>query len=156
MKEVSAEQRARSRHLDTKTGTIAGFCATVLTLNVTLGRPLLDAYVTPGQHSAIRILFLAGSMALASGAFVAVAGVLSPMGHDDLTEEAIDGYSARPKVITPPEELRMTWLQTVTLMAKSDRKASAAKASRSKIAVVLLAVGLGCVAGEAVTLYLAS
>jgi hypothetical protein len=151
--EVSAEQRARARHLDTKTGTIAGFCATVLTLNVTLGRPLLEASVSNGEHTIIRWLFLVGSLALALAALVAVAGVLSPMGHDDLTEQAIDAYSDRPKMITPPEQLRETWLRSVTEMTKSDRFAGKSKADRAKWAVWLLALGLICVAGEAITLF---
>lgn len=153
MREVSAEQRTRARHLDTKTGTIAGFCATVLTLNVTLGRPLLEANVSDCERTIIRWLFLVGSLALALAALVAVAGVLSPMGHQDLTNEQIDAYSDRPKMTTPPEQLRETWLRTMTDMAISDRKAGEAKGKRAKWAVWLLALGLICVAGEAVTLF---
>jgi hypothetical protein len=156
MREVSAEQRARARHLDTKTGALAGFCATVLTLNVALGQPLLKMKLAPDAHSAIRILFLIASLLLALAALIAVAGVLRPMGHDDLTEEQIDQYSDRPKVITPPEELRMTWLRTVTDMTISDRKAGGAKSIRSNAAVIALVLGLLAVAGEALTLFFAS
>jgi hypothetical protein len=156
MREVSAEQRARARHLDTKTGALAGFCATVLTLNVTLGQPLLKTKLAPDAHSAIRILFLIASLLLALAALIAVAGVLRPMGHEDLTEEQIDQYSDRPKVITPPEELRMTWLRTVTDMTISDRRAGGAKSIRSNAAVIALVMGLLAVAGEALTLFFAS
>lgn len=156
MAQVSEEQRSRARHLDTKTGTIAGFCATVLTLNVTLGRPLLAADLSPHAHSAIRIFFLIGSLSLAIAAFVAVAGVMRAMGVEDLTDEQIDAYSDRPKVTTPPEDLRMTWLRTMTDMTRSDRQAGNAKATRSDIAVAFLALGLVAVAGEAFTLFLAT
>jgi hypothetical protein len=156
MREVSAEHRARSRHLDTKTGTIAGFCATVLTLNVTLGRPLLTAKLSSDAHSAIRILFLVGSLALGAAAAAAVAGVLRPMGVDNLDVGQIDDYSNRPKVTTPPDELRMTWLRTLTEMTISERAAGNAKAFRSKLAVLLLVLGLVAVAGEAITLFFAS
>jgi hypothetical protein len=156
MHEVQAEQRARARHLDTKTGTLAGFCATVLTLNVTLGQPLLTAKLAPGAHSAIRILFLVASLLLGLAALIAVAGVLRPMGHDDLTKEQIDQYSDRPKVTTPPEQLRMTWLRTVTEVTMSDKAAGAAKAFWSTAAVIPLVLGLIAVAGEALTLFFAS
>ena len=76
MREVSAEQRARARHLDTKTGALAGFCATVLTLNVTLGQPLLKARLAPDAHSAIRILFLIASVLLALAAHTTASGAL--------------------------------------------------------------------------------
>jgi hypothetical protein len=156
MKDVSAEQRARARHLDTKTGTIAGFCATVLTLNVTLGQPLLKSKVAPFAHDVIRLLFLIGSIALGLAAVVAVAGVLRPMDHEDVTEEQIDAYSDRPKVITPPDDLRMTWLRTMTNFTISDRKAADAKSTRARWAAILLTVGLLAVAGEAITLFFAS
>lgn len=156
MREVSAEPRARARHLDTKTGALAGFCATVLTLNVTLGQGLLNAKLGSGAHSAIRIEFLLASLLVGLAALVAVGGVLRPMGHDDLTEEQIDAYSDRPKVITAPADLRMTWLRTVTDVTISDRKAGGAKSFWSTIAVIPLVLGLLAVAGEALTLFVAS
>jgi hypothetical protein len=156
MREVLIEHRTRARHLDNKTASLAGFCATVLTLNVTLGRPLLSARLGASAHSAIRILFLLASLFLGLAALIAVAGVLRPMGHDDLTEEQIDQYSDRPKVTTPPEELRMTWLRTLTTITISDRAAGNAKSRRSTAAVIALVIGLMAVAGEAFTLFFAS
>jgi hypothetical protein len=152
MKEVSAEQRARARHLDTKTGTLAGFAATVLTLNATLGRPLLEARLPEAAASRVESFFTISVITLALAALVAVVGVLRPMGHKDLDEEQIDAYSDRGKVNTDPEDLRMTWLRTVTEMTISDRKAGTWKSRLGNVAVVCLAIGLCGVAAQAVTL----
>ena len=56
MAEVAEEQRDRNRHLDTKAGSIAGFAGTALTLNLTLGRPLLEQHFStyPWAHGLIR------------------------------------------------------------------------------------------------------
>lgn len=152
MRDVSAEQRARARHLDTKTGTLAGFAATALTLNATLGRPLLSAEASSNCMSTIRAFFVVSVVALALAVLIAVGGVLRPMGHADLDEDAIDGYSDRPKVTTDPQDLRMTWLRTVTEITKSDRKVGNAKSLMATISVLLLAIGVLGVVGEALTL----
>lgn len=128
----------------------------MLTLNVTLGQGLLNAKLGSDAHSVIRILFLVASLLLGLAALIAVGGVLRPMGHDDLTEKQIDAYSDRPKVTTAPEELRMTWLHTVTAVTISDRKAGNAKSSWSTFAVIPLVLGLLAVAGEALTLFFGS
>lgn len=152
MREVSQEQKARARHLDLKAGTLAGFCATILTLNVALNASLLGHSASTTPPLSFRVLFFVAALALATAAIVAVVGVLKPMDHDDLTDEQIDAYSDRPKVITPASDLRMTWLRTVTDMTRSDRRAGDAKSTRTNIAVGFLALGLVCVAGQAAIL----
>jgi hypothetical protein len=119
--------------LDTKAGSIAGFSGTALTLSLTLGRPLLQQRFAASAwaHGVIRDAFLASAVLFAAAAIAAVVGVLRPSGTHDLDETAIDAYADRPKVITPPQELRATWLQTVTAMALSDRKAGNAKVDAS-------------------------
>jgi energy-converting hydrogenase Eha subunit A len=152
VREVSAEQRARARHLDSKTGTLAGFAATALTINATLGRPLLEADLPRGASTVVTASFIVAVVALGMAAGVAVLGGLRPMGHEDLTEAQIDAYSDRPKVVTPAPDLRMTWLRTMTEMTQSDRVAADAKARFAQVATVLLGIGLLGVLGEAVTL----
>jgi hypothetical protein len=156
MREVSAEQRARARHLDTKAGTLAGFAGTVLALNAGLGGRLLssddkDKLTDAAQHL-IRIFLAVSTIALGLAAFAAVAGALRPMGHEDLNDLSIERYARRPKVVTDPHALRMTWLQTLARMTSSDRRAGAWKARSLMIAVSLLAVGLAGVAGQGLTL----
>jgi hypothetical protein len=107
-------------------------------------------------HGVIRDAFIVSAALFAASVLAAVVGVLRPSGTDDLDETAIDGYADRPKVITPPPELRETWLQTVKEMALSDRKAGDAKAKWSNIGVVLLALGIVGLLVQAVTLGIAS
>jgi hypothetical protein len=151
MKEVAAEQPARARHLDTKTGALAGFTATVFTLNATLGRPLLESLGGTASDVA-KLFFVLSVAALGLSALAAVAIVLRPMGHRDLDDDQIDAYSDRPKVTTPPADLRMTWLRTVTETTISDRAAGDRKSRYSNVAVALLVIGILGVAGQSLTL----
>jgi hypothetical protein len=158
IKEVADEQRGRNRHLDTKASSIAGFAGTALTLNLTLGEPLLKQRfaASPWAHGVIRDAFVASAVLFAVAAIAAVVGVLRPTGTHDLDETAIDAYADRPKVITPSPELRETWLQTVAAMALSDRKAGNAKALWSNVGIVLLVLGIVGLLAQAVTLGIAS
>jgi hypothetical protein len=156
MREVAEEQRGRSRHLDAKAGTVAGFAATALTLNLTLGRPELLQHFGGPAHAWIRDFFLGSAVMFAAAAAVVLFGVLRPMSTDDLDETAIDGYADRPKVVTPPADLRLTWLQTVSRMALSDRAAGNVKATRSNVAAMLLALGVVGLLGQALVLGVAS
>lgn len=158
MGEVANEQRGRNRHLDTKAGSIAGFAGAALTLNLTLGRPLLQQRFVSSAwaHGVIRDAFIASAALFAAAGLAAIVGVLRPAGTDDLDEVAIDAYADRPKVITPAPRLRETWLQTVTAMALSDREAGNAKALWSNVGVVLLALGIVGLLVQAVTLGIAS
>jgi hypothetical protein len=141
-----------------KAGSIAGFAGTALTLNLILGRPLLAQHFTksPWAHGVIRDAFLASAVLFAVAALASVVGVLRPTGTDDLDEAAMDSYANRPKVTTPPQQLRETWLQTVTAMALSDRKAGDSKAEWSNVGVVLVALGIVGLLVQAVTLGIAS
>lgn len=68
MAEVAEEQRERNRHLDTKAGSIAGFAGTALTLNLTLGRPLLEQHYStyPWAHGLIRDAFIGSALMFAA------------------------------------------------------------------------------------------
>jgi hypothetical protein len=156
MREVAEEQLGRTRNLDLKASSVAGFAATVLTLNLTLGLPLLEGHWGTAAHAWIRDFFIASSVMFAAAAIVVVAGVLRPVSSDDLDETAIDGYADRPKVITPPPELRIVWLQTVSKLALSDREVGNAKAKWSSVAVILLALGILGLLGQALVVGVAS
>jgi len=155
--EVGTEQRDRSRHLDTKAASIAGFAGTALTLNLTLGRPLLLQHFTEHAwaHAVVRDAFIGSAMMFGLAAVAAIVGVLRPTGTEDLDEDAIDGYADRPKMITPPDELRETWLQTLSKMALADRKAGDSKAKWSTVGVTLLGLGVLGLLTQAVTLGIA-
>jgi hypothetical protein len=156
--EVSEEQRGRNRHLDTKAGSIAGFAGTALTLNLTLGRPLLEQHFGryAWAHGVIRDAFIGSALLFAVAGVTAIGAVLRPAKTKDLDEEAIDAYGDRPKVITPPAQLRETWLQTVVAMALADRQAGNAKAAWSNFGVVMLVLGIVGLLVQAVTLAISS
>jgi hypothetical protein len=94
MAEVAGEQRDRNRHLDTKAGSIAGFAGTALTLNLTLGRPLLEQRfgTYPWAHGLIRDAFIGSALLFAAAGVTAIGGVLHPVPPrprpDKLTELA--------------------------------------------------------------------
>lgn len=156
--EVAEEQRGRNRHLDTKAASIAGFAGTALTLNLTLGNPLLGRpfRAHPWEQGVIRDAFIATAVLFAVAGVTALGGVLRPARTKDLDEAAIDAYGDRPKVITPPSELRETWLQTVVATTLADRKAGNAKATWSNVGVVMLVLGIIGLLVQAVTLAVAS
>jgi hypothetical protein len=111
--DVRNQERAREQHLDTKTASLLGFSAVTLTLNVTLGSSLLRRALSHTWHDVARYSFLVAVVSLGLGAVVAVVGVLRSVGRHDISEEGIDAYADRPKVLTAPQDLRDTWLQTV-------------------------------------------
>lgn len=154
MNAVLAEQRERARHLDSKTGTLAGFCATTLTLNVVLGRELLGSDTGDLGNPIVAVCFAIAVVALTGALGLAVRGGLRPTGRSDLTEAQIDAYSDRPKVVTAPEDLRMRWLRTLTVMANSEREAGDQKAKSSKRSIGLLLIGAAGIAGEALIMLL--
>ena len=158
IREIAAEQRERNPHLDTKAASIAAFAGTALTLSLTLGRPVLQQHFTTATwaHSAIRGAFISSATLLGLAAAVALLGVLAPAPTKDLDERAIDSYADAPKVVTPPAELRETWLQTMAQMTLADRVAGDTKARRSKLAVWLLVLGIGGLLAQAFVLGIAT
>lgn len=152
MREIGATARERNLSLDTKAASVAGFAGTALTLNLTLGRPLLLQRFSGDGHALIRDFFVASALLFAAAAVVAVVGILKPQATEDLDEEAIDGYAARPKVTTEPPELRVVWLQSSARFALSARGVGDVKARRSDIAVLLLAAGVVGLIGQALVL----
>jgi hypothetical protein len=121
---IDDEARATGRHLDTKTAPIAGFAAVTLTLNATLGGPLLRAKLEgPWGAIAHTSYFLAVAALLVAGA-AAVVGGLAPERQDDVTPEFVRELAQRPAMTTDPEELRERWLVTLADIAVSDRLAN--------------------------------
>lgn len=149
---IDDEARATGRHLDTKTGPIAGFAAVTLTLNSTLGAPLLkDKLEAPWEAIAHASFFLSVA-ALLIAAAAAVVGGLAPKQQDDVTPEFVRELAQRPAMTTDPEELRERWLVTLADIAVSDRLANRTRVRAMRVAVVALGVGLIGVAGQALTL----
>ena len=107
MGEIAEEQRGRNRHLDTKAGSIAGFAGTALTLNLTLGRPLLQQRFpsSPLAHGAIRDAFIASAALFAASVLAAVVGVLRPSGQQGFGRDRYRRYVVQAEAITMSRDL---------------------------------------------------
>lgn len=153
VRELLAEERARGRHFDQKAGAFSGFTAIAISLEAGLapnayGGSLLGC----GSEILFTVMFVLAIVSLLAAAGIAILGVLAPQPHWGVTDEQIDGYSDRPKVITPPDDLRMAELRTLTEVAVRDRKAIDRKAKRLSYASVALAIAVLGVAGQAITI----
>ena len=93
---------------------------------------------------------------LSAAALVAILAILRPLKYLDYEESQIDELSDHPLLTTAPEVIRERRLITETKAVVDDRKVNTRKARRSTAASILLAVGLIGVAGQAITLGVAS
>ena len=147
------EERARGRHLDQKAGAFSGFTAIALSLEAGLAP---NAYNGEQLSCQTEVLFTAmfvlaiGSLLAAAG--IAILGVLAPQSHPGVSDAQIDAYSDRPKVMTPPEDLRIAELRTLTEVAVGDRRAYDRKAERLTYASIALAIGVLGISGQAITI----
>jgi hypothetical protein len=153
VRDVLAEERARSRHLDQKAGAFSGFTAIALSLEAGLapnayGGELLNC----AAKAVFTVAFILAIGSLLGAAGIAILGVLAPQPHPGVTDEQIDGYSDRPKVTTDPADLRISELRTLTEVAIGDRKAYDKKARRLTYASIALAIGVLGISGQAVTI----
>lgn len=149
---ISDEARATGRHLDLKTGQIAGFAAVALTLNATLGRPLLEEDLSLVWELVAHASFFVAVAALLVSAAAALFGVIAPKQQLDLSRRFIRELAAEPAMRTDPQELRERWLATLSAIAVSDRQANRNRVRAMRTSLVFLAVGLLGVAGQALTL----
>lgn len=153
VREVLAEERARGRHLDQKAGAFSGFTAIALSLEAGLAPNAYSGDLLACQSEAVfTVMFVLaiGSLLIAAG--IAILGVLAPQSQLGVTDEQIDAYSDRPKVITPAPDLLIAELRTLTEVAVGDRQAFDHKAKRLTYASIALALGVFGISGQAITL----
>jgi len=153
VRDVLAEERARARHLDQKGGALAGFTAISISLEAGLAPTAYDGKLLSCQSEAVfTVMFVLAVASLLVAAGLAIVGVLSPKDQWGVTDEQIDAYSDRPKVITPPEDLRIAELRTLTEIAKLDRQTIDSKARFLKFASLALGLGVLGISGQALTI----
>ena len=153
VREVLAEERARGRHLDQQAGAFSGFVAIALSLEAGLAPNAYGGSLLACQSEAIfTAMFVLAIGSLLTAAGISILGVLAPQPHPGVSDETIDGYSDRPKVITSPADLRITELRTLTDVAVGDRRAYDRKARRLTYASIALAIGVLGISGQAVTI----
>lgn len=153
VREILAEERARGRHLDQKAGAFSGFVAIALSLEAGLAPNAYGGTLLGCQSEAVfTVMFILAIGSLLTAAGIAILGVLAPQTHLGVSDEQIDGYSDRPKVTTPPADLRMTELRTLTDVTVGDRQAYDRKARRLTYASIALAIGVLGISGQAITI----
>jgi hypothetical protein len=154
-RDILNEERARARHLDQKGGALAGFTAISISLEAGLAPTAYDGKLLDCQSEIVfTAMFVLAIASLLAAAGLAILGVLSPKDQWGVTDEQIDAYSDRPKVITPPDDLRMAELRTLTEIAKRDRQTVDGKADFLKYASLALGLGVLGIAGQALTIAL--
>jgi hypothetical protein len=152
-RDILEEERARARHLDQKGGALAGFTAISISLEAGLAPTAYDGKLLDCQSEAVfTVMFALAIGSLLTAAALAILGVLSPKDQWGVTDEQIDAYSDRPKVITPVEDLRMAELRTLTEIARRDRRTVDKKAQFLKFASLALGLGVLGISGQALTI----
>ncbi len=149
---ISDEARATGRHLDIKTGPVAGFAAVALTLNATLARPLLASDLGDRWEVVAEVSFWVTTSGLLLSAAAALFGVIAPKQQLDVSREFIRELAAKGAMRTHPEVLRERWLATLADTAVDDRNANRKRVRSMRAALAFLGVGLLGVAGQALTL----
>jgi hypothetical protein len=152
-RDILDEERARARHLDQKGGAFAGFTAISISLEAGLAPNAYGGGLLTCQSEVIfTLMFVLAIGSLLAAAGLALIGVLSPKPQWGVTDEQIDGYSDRPKVITPVDDLRFSELRTITEIAKRDRQTVDKKADFLKYASIALGIGVLGISGQALTI----
>jgi len=149
---VDDEARVTGRHLDTKTGSLIGVAAVVLTLNATLGRSILTGDLS-GAWDTIGLTSFLGSIALLLLAIAAgMFGVLVPKQQQSVQVALLETLAADAILDQPADALLEGWLDAQTRIAVSDRHSNRSRVLWMRVSAISLGVGLLAVAGQAVTL----
>jgi Na+/H+-dicarboxylate symporter len=151
-----ADERARGLNLETKTATLAGFTGAILALVVGLGRDLLDSDLGPVGGAVFRAFFLVAVLSLATGAVLAVLGVLRPQEHLAISRSEVKRFSEFPLIATARMEIQGRMMNTLIEAFERERRVNDSKARLTQYAAVALVVGLAAVAGEALTVVIAA
>lgn len=153
-KDAVDDERARGHNLDTKTIALTTAAGALLTLNATLGRPLLAADVGAVGQALVQGFFAVACVALFSAAAIAMLGVLKPRGYRGLGRKDVrDFYEDTSVQALSATEVRRRLLGTYADVLDHDRLMNDRKAKLVKIAIIALAAGLLAVTGQAMTLF---
>ncbi len=149
---VVADERSRGQALDTKTATLATFTGAILTLNVTLGRPLFQEDLGPVGDPALRVCFLIATLALWIAVVAALAGVLRPQATLSIDREQVRSFARFPALSAGKTQHEGQMLSTLGDVLELERPVNDQKATATKVTAWGLVVGFSAVAGEALTL----
>jgi hypothetical protein len=150
--EAVADERERGRALDTKTSSITGFTALVLSINVTLGRPLLAQDLGRLGHPVASACFVLAVAALTLALGLALVGVLMPQKFRSLNREALREFGSAHTQAQSRLWVHQRMLGAYADILDQDRTVNDCKAKITKLVALALLVGFLAVAGQAFTL----
>jgi hypothetical protein len=146
------DERERGRSIDTKTATLVGAIGLALSLNLTLGRPLLNEHLGSLGHALVVAFFIAAAVALLLALLVGVLGALYPQPLRTLEVSELADFMSPVTQARTQISIHQSMIGALRDILAQDRAMNGCKATLMKITAVLLAVGFIFVAGEALTL----
>jgi len=147
-----ADERERGRALDTKTASLAGFTGLVLSVNVTLGRPVLERDLGPVGEPIAAVCFIVSVFFLLLAIALALSGVLMPQKYRGLGREQLRLFTSSDVQTNDKLWVHRSMLGALADTLDQDRPVNDCKAKLGKRVGVMLLVGFAGVAGQALTL----
>jgi hypothetical protein len=146
------DERARGQGLDAKSTTLAGFTGAILALTAALVPGVLENAGGAFAETAGRVLAGVGLAALATAAVLAILGVLRPQQRVAIAPSEIEAFGRLPLIATPRVQIQGRMINTLAEALLVDRRINDHKARLIKRTASVLAVGLICVALDALLL----
>jgi len=149
-----ADERARGRGLDQKAASITALVGVTLSLNATLGRPLLNAQFGPIGDNAVRVGFLMAVIGLLAAALFAVFAVFFPQKYRGLGRKQLGAFTSPETQSLSKLEVHQRMLGSLKEIVDTDRPLNNRKARALKGAALFIGLGLLGVAAQGLTLVL--
>lgn len=150
---VLADESERQQNLDTKAGTLAGFVAIALSLEAALGASVfLGDELNCGAKSLLILFFVIAVVGLGGSGLFALLAVLAPKDYLVLDTEQINRMATEEEMRRHPDEIREMQLATLTDVITHARSTNERKAKGLRYASLSLAVAIGAIAAQGLTL----
>jgi hypothetical protein len=146
------DERERGRSLDQKAASVTALVGVTLSINATLGRPLLNAELGPVGDIAVRTGFLLAVVGLLVAALFAVLAVFRPQKYRGMGREQLAAFTKPETQALTELQVHRRMLATLKEIVDTDRPVNDAKATALKRSAVFIGFGLLGVAAEALTL----
>ena len=152
-KDAVDDERERGRALDTKTASLVGATGLILSLNATLGRPLLDQKLGGVGVWFVRFFFVVAVVFLFLALLVGIVGVLAPQASRGLHRRQLKAFTSAQTQAMTRLAVHQALLGSLDDIMHSDRPVNDCKARLTTMVAYLFAFGFAGVAGEALTLW---
>jgi hypothetical protein len=148
------DERERGRALDTKTASLVGATGLILSLNVTLGLPLLYQKLGPVGQAFTRFFFVIAVIFLFAALLIGILAVLAPQEYRGLGRRQVRAFTSPATQAMTRLEVHQAMLGALDEIIHHDRPVNDCKARLTTLVAFLFALGFIGVAGEALTLWL--